>query len=267
MNTDDPTNDCRFLSNNRSDPVIIGDSLSKVYTRGSTTNTSRFRPWRSSGSDTPTVTALDDVSITVQPGEIVGLAGPSGSGKSTLLHVLAGLEHPDTGTVVFDGTNLASLSPQALRAHRLHNVGIIFQRFNLLEAFSARTNVALPLLEIGLSKRERRERATAVLERVGLGDRLGHKPGQLSGGEQQRVAIARALVTEPPLIVADEPTGELDSDAGDRVLAELESVATDRAVIVASHDRRTLEAADRLIRLRDGRRLEVDRSPMGDETN
>ena len=247
-----------------SDPIVVGDDLSKAYTRG--TATSGLLPVRSGDDERPTVTALEGVSVSISPGEIVGLAGPSGSGKSTLLHLLAGLEQPDGGTVTFDGTDLASLSSTERRAHRLYNVGVVFQRFHLLDAFSARTNVALPLLEAGVSKAERRDRATAVLERVGLGDRLDHKPGQLSGGEQQRVAIARALVTEPPLLVADEPTGELDSEAGDRVLEELEAVAADRAVVVASHDRRTLETADRVVRLRDGRRVETERT-TGDESD
>ena len=270
MNADEPTTqrsnpsaDRRYRSDTLPEPVITGNSLSKVYTRGTPTSSSKILPWRSTDDDRPTVTALEEVSISVHPGEIVGLAGPSGSGKSTLLHLLAGLEEPDQGTVMFDGTDLTSLSPRALRSHRLHNVGIVFQRFHLLEAFSARTNVALPLLEIGVSKRERRKRAATVLDRVGLGDRLEHKPGQLSGGEQQRVAIARALITEPPLVIADEPTGELDREAGTRVLDELEAVATDRAVVVASHDRQTLEAADRVIRLRDGQRYDVERAEVG----
>lgn len=272
MNADEPTTQRTRPSEDRqsrpdtsSELIITGDSLSKVYTRGTSASGSRILPWRSTDDDQPTVTALEDVSIAVKPGEIVGLAGPSGSGKSTLLHLLAGLEQPDHGSVVFDETDLTSLSSRGLRSHRLHNVGIVFQRFHLLEAFSARTNVALPLLEIGLPKRERRKRAAAVLERVGLGNRLEHKPGQLSGGEQQRVAIARALVTEPPLIIADEPTGELDSEAGSRVLDELKAVAADRAVVVASHDRQTLEAADRVIRLRDGRRLDIERARVGDK--
>ena len=252
--------DRRARSHRTPDPLVVGDALSKVYSR--TAASGSVLPWRSS-DDQPSVTALEDVSIAVRPGEIVGIAGPSGSGKSTLLHLLAGLESPDRGRVVFDGTDLASLSARERRTHRLHNVGIVFQRFHLLDAFSARTNVALPLLEAGVSKRDRRERATDVLERVGLGDRIDHKPGQLSGGEQQRVAIARALVTEPPLVVADEPTGELDREAGDRVLAELDAVASDRAVVVASHDRRTLEAADRVVRLRDGHLIEPDATARG----
>ncbi len=245
-------------------PVVRGESLSKTYARGTASSIASYLPWRTTGDDRPTVTALADVSITVRPGEIVALAGPSGSGKSTLLHLLAGLEQPDSGRVVFDGTDLTQQSSRESTTHRLHNVGIVFQRFHLLDAFSARTNVAIPLLELGLSKRDRRERATAALERVGLGDRIQHTPGELSGGEQQRVAIARALVTEPTLLVADEPTGELDSEAGRRVLAELESVATDRAVVLASHDRATLEIADRVVELHDGRRVDATKANTTD---
>lgn len=253
-------------ANTSSEPIINGISLTKVYTRGRVPRTTSILPWRSNEDERPTVTALDDVSVSIEPGEIVGLAGPSGSGKSTLLHLLAGLEQPDEGTVLFKETDIASLSARARRRHRLHNVGIVFQQFHLLDAFSAQTNVAIPLLELGVPKRKRRKRAAEVLERVGLGDRLEHKPGQLSGGEQQRVAIARALVTEPPLIIADEPTGELDSEAGSTVLAELKDVANERAVVVASHDHQTLDAMDRVIRLRDGCRLDTEQ-PTIDSTS
>lgn len=235
-------------------PLLRADGLTRHYSMGR----SGSRLWRRSDDSRPTVTAIADISITLDRGEVVGIAGPSGSGKSTLLHVLAGLELPDEGTVTVDGVDLTALSARARRRHRLERVGIVFQRFHLLDAYTARTNVALPLVELGWSKARRRERAETVLESVGLGDRLHHRPGQLSGGEQQRVAIARALVTKPDLVVADEPTGELDSEAGDRVVEELRQIATDRAVVLASHDRRTLEAADRLVALRDGRRVEPE---------
>lgn len=231
-------------------PIVIGSDLQQVYTRGSEPG----RLGRLLGrSEPPTVRALDDVSISVANGEIVGLAGPSGSGKSTLLHVLAGLEVPTDGSVVFQETALNSLSRRERARHRLNHVGVIFQHFHLLESLSARANVALPLVELGVAKSERRQRATALLERVGLEDRITHRPGELSGGEQQRVAIARALVTDPQLVVADEPTGELDSETGEQVLNEFRRVAEDRAVILASHDRPTLQIADRIVRLRDGK--------------
>jgi putative ABC transport system ATP-binding protein len=176
------------------------------------------------------------------------------------LHLLAGLDTPTTGTVSFDGTDLSSLSDRARTRHRLDHVGIVFQHFHLLESLSARANVALPLVELGRPKGERRERATELLEAMGLGDRITHRPTQLSGGEQQRVAIARALVTEPDLVIADEPTGELDTETGKRVLKRFRAVASDlnTAVVIASHDEPTLAIADRLVRMRDGRIEEIE---------
>ncbi|QLG63862.1 ABC transporter ATP-binding protein [Halorarum salinum] len=205
-----------------------------------------------SGSST-TVTAVDGVSMDVAPGEFVGVAGPSGSGKSTLLHLLAGLDVPTSGTVTLAGADTGSLSERERARLRLDRVGIVFQRFRLLPALSARANVAVPLVERGVPKAARRERATELLERVGLGDRTTHRPGELSGGERQRVAVARALVNDPDLLVADEPTGELDTAAGERVLALFEELASDRAVVLASHDSQALSRADRLVHLRDGR--------------
>lgn len=201
------------------------------------------------------MTALDGVSLDVYPGEIVGLQGPSGSGKSTLLHLIAALDEPSSGTVTLAGRETGGLRARERARLRLETVGMVFQRFHLLPALSARANVALPLVEAGMGKRERRSRAETLLERVGLGDRVTHTPGQLSGGEQQRVAIARALATDPPLVVADEPTGELDTETGASVLELIAEVAGDgRAVVVASHDGPTLGIADRVIDLRDGKR-------------
>jgi putative ABC transport system ATP-binding protein len=230
-------------------PVATADDLSKVYTRG----TQPGRIGKLLGrSEPPTVTALDSVSARIHPGEIVGLAGPSGSGKTTLLHLLAGLELPTSGRVTIRETNPADLSKRARTRLRLETVGIVFQHFHLLDSLTARGNVALPLVELGVSRRERRRRADETLERVGLADRSTHRPGELSGGEQQRVAIARALVTDPTLLIADEPTGELDTETGRQILAEFERIADDRTVVLASHDRPTLEIADRVLRLRDG---------------
>ena len=232
-------------------PVVRADDVTKVYTRG----TEPGRLGRLLGrSEPPTVRALENVSVTIEPGEIVGLAGPSGSGKSTLLHLLAGLEVPTSGTVTFQGRDFASRSRRQRVRLRLEHVGIVFQHFHLVESLSARANVALPLVELGVGARERRDRAETLLERVGLGDRTGHRPGELSGGEQQRVAIARALATDPTLVVADEPTGELDTETGRRVLEEFERLADDRAVVLASHDQATLDIADRVVRLQDGAR-------------
>ncbi len=204
------------------------------------------------GSEAPEVRAVDDVSLSVGRGELVGVAGPSGSGKSTLLHLLAALDVPTSGTVRLAGEETGALSERGRARLRLDHVGIVFQRFHLLPALSARANVALPLLERGVGRSTRRERAEARLAEVDLGDRTAHKPGQLSGGEQQRVAIARALATDPDLVVADEPTGELDRATGKRVLSTLADVSDGRAVVIASHDRQALDVCDRVVRLRDG---------------
>lgn len=244
-------------------PALIDcQAVSRHYNLGSDS-----RGWlrRSSGTN-PTVTALSDVSLQIERGEIVGCAGPSGSGKSTLLHLLAGLETPTTGTVSFDGTDISTLSTRARTRHRLDHVGIVFQHFHLLDSLSARANVALPLIELGRPKSERRERATELLTAMGLDNRITHRPSQLSGGEQQRVAIARALVTKPDLVIADEPTGELDTETGQRVLDRFREVATelDAAVVIASHDEPTLAIADRLVRMRDG---EITRIEMMNKSN
>ena len=225
-------------------PVVEAINLRREYTRG---RRRRF------GADTTTeVTALNGVSMQVDEGEFVGIAGPSGSGKSTLLHLLAALDTPTAGRVEIDGIDTAGMSERARSKLRRERIGIVFQRFHLLPALTARQNVALPLLERGIGKGERRDRAADLLETVGLGERLDHRPAELSGGEQQRVAVARALTGEPSLLVADEPTGELDSVAGSTVLDLLEDVAATRAVVVASHDQAVLDRADRVVHLRDG---------------
>ncbi|AFK19911.1 ABC transporter ATP-binding protein [Haloferax mediterranei ATCC 33500] len=206
----------------------------------------------SRGSDAPTVRALDGVSLSISTGEFVAIAGPSGSGKSTLLHLLAALDTPTQGDVTVAETDVRSLSARGRTKLRRDTIGIVFQHFHLLPSLSARGNVALPLIERGVSKRGRRKRADELLEQVGLADRAGHKPGELSGGEQQRVAIARALVSDPAVLIADEPTGELDTETGQRVLDYIEQTASDRAVVVATHDDHVIDRADRVVRLRDG---------------
>lgn len=234
-------------------PVVSATNVRREYVRDTGGFTTR---WRSPSA--PTVTALDGVSLSVAPGETVGLQGPSGSGKSTLLHLLGALDAPTSGTVELLGRDIASLSQRERARLRLDSVGIVFQRFHLLHSLTARANVALPLVESSVGTQKRRERATEQLEAVGLGDRIDHRPGQLSGGEQQRVAIARALVTDPPLVIADEPTGELDTETGRRILELLSDVANDgRAVVLASHDEPTLGIADRIISLRDGCRTDA----------
>ena len=203
-------------------------------------------------SDERTVTALDSVSLDAAGGEVVGVAGPSGSGKSTLLHLLAGLDTPTAGRIEIRGTDVGTLSPRRRTAFRREHVGMVFQRFHLLPALTARENVALPLVQAGTSRADRRSRATELLDAVGLDDRAAHYPNALSGGEQQRVAIARALAADPAVVIADEPTGELDRETGERVLDLLTDVSDGRAIIVASHDEYTLERTDRVIHLRDG---------------
>ncbi|TKX71227.1 ABC transporter ATP-binding protein [Halorubrum californiense] len=202
--------------------------------------------------DGRTVTALDSVSLDVAGGEVVGVAGPSGSGKSTLLHLLAGLDTPTTGEIAVCGTTVGALSRRRRTAFRRENVGMVFQRFHLLPALTARENVALPLVQAGVARSDRRSRASELLDAVGLDDRASHYPSALSGGEQQRVAIARALAADPAVVIADEPTGELDRETGERVLDLLTDVSDGRAIIVASHDEYTLDRTDRVVRLRDG---------------
>ncbi|WP_255196429.1 ABC transporter ATP-binding protein [Halorarius litoreus] len=230
-------------------PVVRAEAVTRRY---GGTNGGLF----TRGTTRTAVTALDGVSLRVDRGEVLGLTGASGSGKSTLLHLLAALDTPTSGTVELLDTDISNLSEKRRTALRLDHVGVVFQRFHLLPALSARSNVALPLVERGIGKTTRRERAADLLEQVGLGDRLTHRPGELSGGEQQRVAVARALVTDPDLLVADEPTGELDTQSGRTVLDLLREVATDRAVVLASHDDAAVAAADRVVELRDGRVVE-----------
>jgi putative ABC transport system ATP-binding protein len=225
--------------------VVRCDSVVREYKRG---GSGGFF----SGRDAPVVRALDGVSLDISRGEFVGVAGPSGSGKSTLLHLLAALDTPTSGRVELAGTDVTDLGERARARVRRNHVGIVFQRFHLLPSLPARSNVALPLVELGWSKRRRRDRAAELLDRVGLGDRASHRPGQLSGGEQQRVAIARALATEPDLVIADEPTGELDSETSERILDLLAAVTDERTVVLASHDQQALDRTPRVLRLRDG---------------
>ncbi|MEF8859031.1 MAG: ABC transporter ATP-binding protein [Halolamina sp.] len=226
--------------------VVSATNVHRTYTRGPQGGLLRRNRTATE------VRALDGVSVSVAQGELVGIAGPSGSGKSTLLHLLAALDTPTSGRVEIRGTDTAGLSARERSTLRRDHIGIVFQRFHLLSSLTAQQNVALPLIELGVGTGERRDRAELLLQQVGLGDRLDHRPGELSGGEQQRVAVARALAGKPDLLIADEPTGELDSKAGARVLDLLEELSEKRAVVVASHDQAALERVDRVIRLRDG---------------
>jgi putative ABC transport system ATP-binding protein len=204
--------------------------------------------------DEVTVDALRGVSLRIESGEYLAIVGPSGSGKSTLMHLLGCLDRPTTGELRIDGRDVASLDDTELAAVRNRTIGFVFQSFQLLPRISATANVGLPLVYAGVSRGERVRRAHAALERVGLGHRLDHRPNQLSGGEQQRVAIARALVNEPTLLLADEPTGNLDSRNGDEVMRILETMNRDQGVAVAlvTHDRDIAARADRQIAMRDG---------------
>ncbi|MEM6288944.1 MAG: ABC transporter ATP-binding protein [Bacteroidota bacterium] len=205
-----------------------------------------------------TVHILHGISLTVEAGEWVAVTGPSGSGKSTLLGIVAGLDTPTSGTVGLDGLDVTTRSEAELARVRNKKVGIVFQSFNLIPTLTAQENVEAPLY-VGPRRREARALAAAVLERVGLGDRLDHRPHQLSGGQQQRVAIARALVTEPALVVADEPTGNLDAATSTAVLDLFADLRRDRGLtlFVVTHDPEVAARADRVVHLVDGR-VETD---------
>jgi putative ABC transport system ATP-binding protein len=201
------------------------------------------------------VLALRGVTLDVYPGEFVALTGPSGSGKSTFMHLVGCLDRPTAGTFLLHGRNVAEMTPRSLSAVRNKEIGFVFQGFNLLSRTTALENVELPLLYSRERARNRRERATKALENVGLGDRLDHHPNQLSGGQQQRVAIARALVNEPRLLLADEPTGNLDSRTSIEVMGILQKLNVEGGltIVLVTHEHDIAEYATRIVTFRDGR--------------
>ena len=213
------------------------------------------------GSGETAVTALDHVNLKVETGEFVAVMGPSGCGKSTLLHLLGGLDRPSEGGVSIDGTAIADMKDDDLTKLRRRKMGFVFQFYNLIPVLYAVENASLPVTLDGVKPAEAKKRAAEWLKRFGLGDRLASRPDQLSGGQQQRVAVARALVTEPALILADEPTGNLDTHSGDEIASLLRQVTKEykRTVVMVTHDPRIAAYADRIVFLKDGK--------IVDETN
>jgi putative ABC transport system ATP-binding protein len=218
-------------------PVIETHDLTKVYTMGDNE-----------------VRALDGVSIRIDKGEFVAIVGPSGSGKSTLMTILGALDKPTNGSYRFDGTEIAQMSDDSLSDIRNYRIGFVFQKFNLLGRSSALNNVGLPLVYAGVKGKERDQRAKEVLDLVGLGARTHHKPNELSGGQQQRVAIARALVNNPAIVLADEPTGNLDTRTGEEIMRLFRQLHDERGItlILVTHSPEIAAQADRTIAMRDG---------------
>jgi putative ABC transport system ATP-binding protein len=229
---------------NAAPPLIRIRGLRKSYLRG--------------GQPIP---VLLDINLDVQAGEFVALMGPSGSGKSTLLNLIAGIDQPTSGTIEIAGVDIATLGERRLADWRAANVGFIFQFYNLLPVLTAAENVELPLLLTGLAARERAARVDALLAMVGLADRADHRPNELSGGQQQRVAIARALVTDPQLIVADEPTGDLDRSTGEEVLHLMDRLVREfgKTIVMVTHDPKAAAQAQRMVHLEKG--VLVDEPP------
>jgi len=217
--------------------ILKLDNVCKVYSEGA------------SG-----VTAVCGIDFTVHKGELTGILGPSGSGKSTLLHLMGLLDRPTTGKIYVDGIDTTMMSADQQARIRGKKIGFVFQAFNLVASLTALENVELPLVIYGMPKGEREKRAVAILQRLGLGSRLGHLPSQLSGGERQRVAIARALINDPEIILADEPTGNLDSRTGTDVLRIIEDLHHDgKTIIIVTHDESIVGITEKIVRIKDGR--------------
>ena len=230
----------------KAEPLLRASGVRKIYRTGALS-----------------VVALADLDFEVHPGELVAVMGPSGSGKTTLLNCLSGLDDIDAGQVVVQGRDLFAMSDGDRTEHRAHAMGFVFQAFNLIPVFTAAENVELPLLLVGTPAREARQRATAMLERVGLAHRVEHRPNELSGGEQQRVTIARALVARPAIVWADEPTGNLDT----RMAASVMDLLCDlnahdgQTIVLVTHDPGIGERAGRLVRMRDGQLVTDELQP------
>jgi putative ABC transport system ATP-binding protein len=222
-------------------PLISIKSVTKVFTKGKTT-----------------ITPLENLSLEVARGEFLSLMGPSGSGKTTLLNLIAGIDSPTSGEILIDGNDISKLSRAQLTKWRSVHVGYIFQLYHLVPILSAYENVELPLLLGNQSKAERKKTILAALDLVGLSDRADHRPSELSGGQEQRVAIARAIVHDPDLLVADEPTGDLDRESADSILNLLNSLATDhgKTIVMVTHDPKASAAAHRALQLEKGRFVE-----------
>ena len=225
-------------------PLIQLRGLSKAYTRGG-----------------ETLRVLDGLDLDMEEGGFFALMGPSGSGKTTLLNLIGGLDHPDAGEIVVAGEDLTGMSGAELAHWRSANVGFVFQGFNLIPVLTALENVELPLLLTKLSRKERREHAEYALKLVGLADRMRHRPAQLSGGQEQRVAIARAIVTDPKLVLADEPTGDLDRSSADQVLTMLAKLNSDlkKTILMVTHDPHAAERARTIVHLDKGRLGRIER--------
>lgn len=223
--------------------MISCQSISKSYRKGANT-----------------VTPLENLNLEVPRGEFLALMGPSGSGKTTLLNLISGIDSPTTGTLLIDGENIAGFSRKQLTKWRSQKVGYIFQLYHLIPVLTAFENVELPLLITSLSRAERRAKVEEALQLVGLQDRSHHTPSELSGGQEQRVAIARALVGDPPLLVADEPTGDLDRESANGILALLQSLSRDKGktIVMVTHDARAAAAAHRTLHLEKGVLLSED---------
>ncbi|MCA9939358.1 MAG: ABC transporter ATP-binding protein [Anaerolineales bacterium] len=224
--------------------IVKTEQLTRVYGTGATA-----------------VTALNRLNVDIQPGEFVAVMGPSGCGKSTLLHLVGGLDKPSSGRVMLNGQDISRFNDDQMTQLRRRHIGFIFQFFNLIPVLEAVENAALPLILDGAKEGEARQKAETWLKRMGLGDRLAHRPDQLSGGEQQRVAIARALVAEPMLILADEPTGNLDSRSADEIAVLLRQISEEwqRTVLMVTHDPRIAAHANRIIFLKDGTMVDETR--------